>query len=1259
MGQKENLSGGGGGGSAVGRRRLQTSAEASPRRRHASSIWPTSSSSSSFALVLFVLSVVAACFFFSSTSASASFLPLGAATGESRTQQQLPEWPLEAVGSFSSELLNGDSSRLSAPVDVDELATWFPPALVDEARRTVVSLSPVGRGLDIDTPAGPAAGSGGILLDSSALLVGARGKALNGALAALVPAGTRFVLTSRRAVSSGFASYEIALSDGRKVAARLVYVDAFYPVAVMVVVAEREGEEEAATATAKVAAAAGAGSPLVPAAAASQKVDPASLPAATLYPPPEDDARVVGLGGGTATEAEEQESRPPLSAPPSAASSAETVVVEPNDPLLFLGHSPDSRLASTTTTTTTFVGYVSDLRAAFPRTRTPGRGVRGIIARALVARRSPGPGGGAFDVSGRLFGLDVDRDVRGVVAASDKKAEVYVLPAIYLRDALARAVSASLKESLLLRSEGDAAASSSLSSLSFRRPRADGGFAATLVPLGVAVDRYKLNTHIAEMLRSDPRLSGWPNAGGTVPKVIKVAGVDAGSEGEGGEHDGVRAGDLVVGVVVEESSASAASGNSSVTRLLGDDLHALDDAFARAVAAARAAEGGGGALASAGDDGWGAELAAAATSSSSSFLARPSPASPPEASLPPSPSPPAAALVKLVVSRHGELRTVSAAAVELDAAPAKPERVLLWARCRFVDPPASARRLYQFAGPGVALAACDPESPLSAVVNADPREEDEAPTTTGAPPPSKTPVVVTAIGGAPTPNLAALVRLLSSRASPAGKNTTVAYRSIHTGRDSYAYVEGVSFDAGKDASSERQPFREFVFSGRARSWVLLAPLADGEEEGKRARARSSSSSSSSASLLPVDAEDLKARAAPAKGGKGKGQAAGASASASSFVSRGKTSAAAAALPLSPEDPSDNDEENQMARGPLAKPSSLSDASDWLSLAAKALGKAPVHASQSTWGSPEALLRIKQQAVQVSINDALPLEHTDATPSAVGTGFVVEATLGIIATVRGKRSAFCFLFGGGWGSFFEVPFSSSFSRPLFSPTSNQKRTTRMRTSAARRSEVGRSCSSTVRFLVCGKLLLFSLLCWVSSEQRKKKLTLSLPLSLLPSIFKNIFFSFFKQQNRLHHPGQAALVLPLPGHRLPRRRPRGDPLPQLDRDDRQLDDDQRRRQARARRPRRDGAPADRGLAGPLRVHAAAGGLPGVRLQSQRRGREVEDAQLPEGADADPVGRGEQRRGRAQQARRDRRDPLRWREQLAVRLAVWRESVPVELL
>ena len=113
----------------------------------------------------------------------------------------------------------------------------------------------------------------------------------------------------------------------------------------------------------------------------------------------------------------------------------------------------------------------------------------------------------------------------------------------------------------------------------------------------------------------------------------------------------------------------------------------------------------------------------------------------------------------------------------------------------------------------------------------------------------------------------------------------------------------------------------------------------------------------------------------------------------------------------------------MVQLPLGKPSSLSDATDWLSLAAKALGKAPAHASQSVWGSPEALLRVKQQAVQVSINDALPLEHTDATPSAVGTGFVVEATLGIIATVRriGKKKKerddfFSFFFGWPFFSF---------------------------------------------------------------------------------------------------------------------------------------------------------------------------------------------------------------------------------------------------
>ena len=979
---------------------MRTITAASSRRRH---YWPTSSSPS-LALVLSVLLSAAACFFFSSASAS-MLLPssLVTASGEESRAQQFPEWHLEVADGDSSELLSGDSSAAHSPVDVDELSTWFPAALVKEARRTVVGVSPVGRGLDIDTSAGPAAGSGGILLDSSALLVGSRGKALDGALAAAVPAGTRFVLTSRRAVSSGFANYEIALSDGRKTAAKLVYVDAFYPVAVLVVVAE--GEEEATAATAKVAAAAaGSGSPLVAAGtAASQKVNPDSLPAATLYPPPEDDTRVIGLvgGGGTTEEtwAEEQESTSPSSSSSSSSSSADAVVVEPNDPLLFLGQSPD-RIVSTTT----FVGYVSDLRAAFPKSRTPGRGIRGVIARALVARRSPGPGGAVFDVSGRLFGLDVDRDVRGVVAAADKKAEVYVLPAVYLRDALARAVSASLRESLLLSGGG------AESPLLFRRPRADGGFAATLIPLGIAVDRYKLDLHIAEMLRSDSRLSGWPNAGGTVPKVIKVAGVDARGNNESEEEDGngggVRAGDLVVGVVVEESSGGG-GGGSSVTRLLGDDLHALDDAFARAVAKAKAqaaAEGGAAALASlASEDGWGAEQApAASTSSSSSFLARPSPAAAasPEASLLPSSPhpPPSPATVKLVVSRHGELRNVSATAVELDAAPAKPERVLLWARCRFVDPSASARRLYQFAGPGVAIAACDPESPLSAVVNADPREEDEAPTTTGAPPASKTPVVVTAIGGAPTPNLDALVRLLSSRASPAGKNTTVAYRSIHTGRDSYAYIEGVSFAANAEGGEATQPFRQFVFSGRARNWALLAPPADGDEEGGPNRAKALSSSSSSASLLlPLDAEELKARAAPAKGsGKGKGQAA---AAASSFVSRGKT-AAAAPLLLSSEDPSNGEEENQL---PLGKPSSLRDVStDWLSLAAKALGRAPVHAAQSVWGSSEALLRIKQQAVQVSINDALPLEHTDATPSAVGTGFVVEATLGIIATVREKK-----------------------------------------------------------------------------------------------------------------------------------------------------------------------------------------------------------------------------------------------------------------
>ena len=257
MGQRENSRGGGqGGGSTVLRRRLQTTAASS--RRHSRHVWPTASSSKCLALALFVLSA-AACSF---SPTSASVLPSSLATSRGGgSAQQLPEWSLEVVA--DGETLTGVAPPHSAPVDVDELATWFSPSVVEDARKTVVGVSPVGRGLDIDAPAGPAAGSGGILVDSSALLAGSRGESLNGALAAAVPAGTRFVLTSRRAVSSGFANYEVTLADGRKAAAKLVYVDAFYPVAVLVVVAESgEATTTAATAAATRGAAAAGATPL-------------------------------------------------------------------------------------------------------------------------------------------------------------------------------------------------------------------------------------------------------------------------------------------------------------------------------------------------------------------------------------------------------------------------------------------------------------------------------------------------------------------------------------------------------------------------------------------------------------------------------------------------------------------------------------------------------------------------------------------------------------------------------------------------------------------------------------------------------------------------------------------------------------------------------------------------------------------------------------------------------------------------------------
>ena len=70
---------------------------------------------------------------------------------------------------------------------------------------------------------------------------------------------------------------------------------------------------------------------------------------------------------------------------------------------------------------------------------------------------------------------------------------------------------------------------------------------------------------------------------------------------------------------------------------------------------------------------------------------------------------------------------------------------------------------------------------------------------------------------------------------------------------------------------------------------------------------------------------------------------------------------------------------------------------WLSLAATPRGVLPSHAARS-W-SPAALATARSTAVTVSIDVWYALEHSVAASRAVGSGFVVDATTGLIVTNR--------------------------------------------------------------------------------------------------------------------------------------------------------------------------------------------------------------------------------------------------------------------
>ena len=88
----------------------------------------------------------------------------------------------------------------------------------------------------------------------------------------------------------------------------------------------------------------------------------------------------------------------------------------------------------------------------------------------------------------------------------------------------------------------------------------------------------------------------------------------------------------------------------------------------------------------------------------------------------------------------------------------------------------------------------------------------------------------------------------------------------------------------------------------------------------------------------------------------------------------------------------------------------------------------MHASQ-TWSAAQ-IAAFKKQAVTITIYEWFPLEHNTAASKATGSGFVVDAAKGIIATnahvagatvggwevlfFDGSTAPVRFAGGGGWG-----------------------------------------------------------------------------------------------------------------------------------------------------------------------------------------------------------------------------------------------------
>ena len=349
-----------------------------------------------------------------------------------------------------------NATTIAPPADpVDEADVWWDGPTLGRLTRSVVRLRPAGRGLLIDdASAGVAPMAAGVVLRS-----GYDGRKKNATRAAGNTTTTSplptFIVTTWRAVNPGFTTYTVDTADGAVASATLVHYDLGRPLAVLAL------DGGAAPPEAGVDVNAG--------------LDGLQVGDPTLG---------IGLLG------EGEDGSPPPSTP------------GPTPPQAWVA----------------FTGYVQDAAAPLPRAEgvpSPIRNVRCLISRALLARPRLGAGGGVFDASGRLVGLDLEDDL-AVAGVSGFRPETHSLPAAYVAAAVREAAA-------VWRSR----AAPSPPSPPLVIHRGDLGVTWHAVPVGTAVANYRMPAALAPMVRV-PGFDG-PDGTGGVPRVLVAGSVDAGA----------------------------------------------------------------------------------------------------------------------------------------------------------------------------------------------------------------------------------------------------------------------------------------------------------------------------------------------------------------------------------------------------------------------------------------------------------------------------------------------------------------------------------------------------------------------------------------------------------------------------------------------------------------------------------------------------------------------------------------------------------